>query len=112
MILAGDGTLDGQRVLSEEAVEAMKTPQSPETTGITSDSPYSFFTIRQDTLLEGQTVYGHQGTDEGIVCNVYAEPESELVIVVMTNGCKTTREDGIMRITRRLAAIAEAEYLQ
>ena len=90
----------------------MKTPQSPETTGITSDSPYSFFTIHQDTLLEGRTVYGHQGTDEGIVCNVYAEPESELVIVVMTNGCKTTREDGIMRITRRLAAIAEAEYLQ
>ena len=112
MLLAGDGTLDGQRVLSEEAIEAMKTPQSPETTGITSDSPYSFFTIHQDTLLEGRTVYGHQGTDEGIVCNVYAEPESELVIVVMTNGCKTTREDGIMRITRRLAAIAEAEYLQ
>ena len=111
-MLAGDGTLEGERVLSEAAVEAMRTPQSEETTGITASSPYSFFTIHQDTLLEGRTVYGHQGTDEGIGCNLYVEPESELVLAVMTNGCKTTREDGIMRITRRLAAIAEAEYLR
>ena len=111
IVLAGDGTLDGQRVLSEEAVAAMRQPQSLETTGITSDSPYTFFTIRQDTLFEGRTVYGHQGTDEGIVCNLYVEPETETVIVVMCNGCKTNRDDGIMRITRRLAAIAEEEFL-
>ena len=111
IVLAGDGTLDGQRVLSEEAVAAMRQPQSLETTGITSDSPYTFFTIRQDTLFEGRTVYGHQGTDEGIVCNLYVEPETETVIVVMCNGCKTNRDDGVMRITRRLAAIAEEEFL-
>ena len=45
----------------------------------------------------------------GVTCS---EPDSELVIVVMTNGCKTTREDGIMRITRRLAAIAEDVYIK
>lgn len=111
IVLCGDGTLDGERVLSEEAIAAMRQAQSEETTGITEDSPYSFFCIRQDTLLDGRTVYGHQGTDEGIVCNLYVEPESELVICVMTNGCNSTREDGIMRITRRLSAIAEAEYL-
>ncbi|MBP3426874.1 MAG: beta-lactamase family protein [Clostridia bacterium] len=111
IVLAGDGTLEGQRVLSEEAVAAMRQPQSLETTGITSDSPYTFFTIRQDTLFEGRTVYGHQGTDEGIVCNLYVEPETETVIVVMCNGCKTNRDDGVMRITRRLAAIAEEEFL-
>ncbi|MDO5299462.1 MAG: serine hydrolase domain-containing protein [Clostridia bacterium] len=111
IVLCGDGTLDGERVLSEEAIAAMRQAQSEESTGITEDSPYSFFCIRQDTLFDGRTVYGHQGTDEGIVCNLYVEPESELVICVMTNGCNSTREDGIMRITRRLAAIAEAEYL-
>lgn len=104
--LAGDGTVDGVRVLSEEAVRAMRQEQSEETTGITSDSPYTFFTIRQDTLIEGKRVYGHQGTDEGIVCNLYVEPESELVFAVMTNGCNSTRDDGIMRITRRLVALA------
>ncbi len=107
--LAGDGTVDGVRVLSEEAIAAMRQEQSDRTTGITDDSPYSFFTIRQDTLIEGKRVYGHQGTDEGIVCNLYVEPEDELVFVVMTNGCKTNRDDGIMRITRRLVELAYPE---
>ncbi|MBE5799792.1 MAG: beta-lactamase family protein [Clostridiales bacterium] len=110
--LCGDGTVDGIRVLSEEAVMAMRQEHSPDTDGITEDSPYTFFTIRQDTLFDGLRVYGHQGTDEGIVCNLYVEPENELVIAVMTNGCKSNRDDGIMRITRRLAAIAEDVYIR
>lgn len=109
--ICGDGTLDGVRVLSEEAIAMMRQEQSPETTGITGDTPYSFFTIRQDTLLDGRRVYGHQGTDEGIVCNLYVEPVSQTVFCVMTNGCKTTREDGIMRISRRLCAAAADVFL-
>lgn len=53
----------------------------------------------------------YQGTDEGIVCNLYVEPVSQTVFCVMTNGCKTTREDGIMRITRRLCAAAAEVFL-
>ena len=111
IVICGDGTIDGQRVLSEESIAMMRAEHSEATDGITSDSPYSFFTIRQDTLFEGRRVYGHQGTDEGVVCNLYVEPESELVMVVMTNGCRSGRDDGIMRITRRLAEIAEREYI-
>lgn len=110
--LCGDGTVDGVRVLSEEAIAAMRQEHSLETDGITAESPYTFFTIRQDTLFEGRRVYGHQGTDEGIVCNLYVEPQSGLVIVVMSNGCKTVRVDGIMRMTRRLAALAEEAYIK
>ena len=109
--LCGDGTVDGVRVLSEKAIAMMRQEQSVETTGITSDTPYSFFTIRKDSLLDGRRVYGHQGTDEGIVCNLYVEPVSQTVFCVMTNGCKTTREDGIMRITRRLCAAAAEVFL-
>lgn len=109
--LCTDGTVDGVRVLSPDAIAMMREPHSEQTDGITDDSPYSFFTIRQDTLFEGRTVYGHQGTDEGVVCNLYVEPESELVLVVMSNGCNTTRDDGIMRLTRRLAEIAETEFM-
>jgi len=109
--ICSDGTVDGVRVLSEESIAMMRAEHSEETDGITSDSPYSFFTIRQDTLLEGRRVYGHQGTDEGVVCNLYVEPESELVMVVMTNGCRSGRDDGVMRISRRLMEIAEKEYI-
>ena len=110
--LCGDGTVDGVRVLSEESLAMMRQEQSPETTGITSKSPYSFFTIRQDSLIEGKTVYGHQGTSDGIVCNLYYEPESEMVFVVMTNGCSTLRDRGIMSLTRRLVGIAEEANLR
>lgn len=109
--LCGDGSVDGVQVLSPNALDMMRTPNSPETTGITAKSPYSFFTIQQDTLLPGRTVYGHQGTDSGVVCNLYYEPESELVITVMSNGCSTVRDDGIMTLTRRLAAIAAQEWM-
>ena len=108
----GDGTVDGVRVLSPAALRAMRMPQSPETTGITEDSPYSFFCIRQDTVLTDRRVYGHQGTSEGIVCNLYFEPESQLVLCVMSNGCDTVRDDGVMTLTRRLASIAENVYLK
>ena len=109
--LCGDGTVDGVRVLSEEAVAMMRAPHSENTDGITEESPYSFFTIRQDTLFDGRTVYGHQGTDEGVVCNLYTEPESGLTIAVMVNGCQSKRVDGIMSITRSLAGIAWDEFV-
>ena len=109
--LCTDGTVDGVRLLSEESLAMMRQEQSEETTGITSKSPYSFFTIRQDTLFAGRRVYGHQGTSEGIICNLYYEPQSELTIVVVSNGCSTTRDDGIMRLTRRLAGYAEEAWL-
>ena len=105
--VCGDGTLDGRRVLSEEALMRMRQEQSPETTGITSKSPYSFFCIRQDGVLKNHRVYGHQGTSEGIVCNLYFEPETETVFCVMTNGCRTVRDQGVMSLTRRLCALAE-----
>lgn len=109
--LCTDGTVDGVRVLSEESLAMMRQEQSEETTGITEDSPYSFFTIRQDTLLEGRRVYGHQGTSEGIICNLYYEPVSGMTLAVVSNGCDTVRDDGIMRLTRRLAGIAQEEWL-
>ena len=109
--LCTDGTADGVRVLSEETLAMMRQEQSEETTGITHKSPYSFFTIRQDTLLTDRRVYGHQGTSEGIVCNLYYEPESQLTLVVVSNGCDTVRDDGIMRLTRRLAGYAEEAWL-
>lgn len=107
-----DGTVDGVRVLSGEALQRMRQAQSPETTGITERSPYSFFCIRQEGVFTGRTAYGHQGTNEGIVCNLYFEPISELVICVMTNGCRSARDNGVIRITHKLAEIAENAYIK
>lgn len=108
----GDGSVDGFKILSYPALLAMRQEQSPQTTGITEKSPYSFFCIRQDTVLTDRRVYGHQGTTEGIVCNLYFEPISQLVLCVMTNGCRSARDDGVISLTRRLASIAEEAFLK
>ena len=110
--LCGDGTVDGVRVLSEASIAMTRQEQSSEATGITKKSPYSFFVIRQDTLFEGRRVYGHQGTSNGIVCNLYVEPESGLTLVVMSNGCNAVRDRGIMSLTRRIAGIVEDAFLK
>lgn len=104
--LCGDGSVDGVRVIGEESIAMTREPNSEETTGITAESPYSCFCITRGNVIEGRTVYGHQGTDEGIVCNLYVEPESELVICVMINGCRARRVDGVMSVSRRLAQLA------
>ena len=109
--LCGDGMVDGVRVLSEEAIAMMRAEHGEDVDGITEESPYTFFTIRQDTLFDGRRVYGHQGTDEGVICNLYVEPESGLTIVVMSNGCQSKRVDGIVSITRNLAGIAWDEFV-
>ena len=110
--LCGDGTVGGVRVLSEASVAMTRQEQSLQTTGITAKSPYSFFVIRQDSLLAGRRVYGHQGTSEGIVCNLYVEPQSGLTMAVMSNGCNAVRDRGIMSLTRRLAGIVEEAFLK
>ena len=109
--LCGNGTVDGVRVLSEESIAMTRRPNNMEETGVTEKSPYSFFVIRQDGLLEGRTVYGHQGTSGGLIANLYMEPVSGLTMVVMSNGCSAVRDHGIMSLTRRLAGIVEDAYL-
>ncbi len=109
--ICGDGSVDGVQLISEDAIAMMREPNSKETTGITDETPYSFFCIRRDNVIEGHTVYGHQGTDEGIVCNLYFEPENELVVCVMINGCKAYRDDGVMSVSRRLTDIAWDEFV-
>ena len=112
IVACGDGTVDGIRVLSAEALSRMREPQSLQTTGITEKSPYSFFCIRQEGLLKDRVLYGHQGTNEGIVCNLYFEPESELVFCVMTNGCRSARDNGVVRLSRKLIELAASEFLK
>lgn len=95
MMMCNGGTLDGVQILKPETVELMK-----ET--VTADSPYGLCVERVHTLLEGRTVYGHQGMSEGVMCNLYWEPESDFVFAIITNGCVTTQTDHICKLTRRV----------
>lgn len=95
------GTVDGVRILQEETVTEMMADQQGKG-GITAESPYGLCINRNDTLIEGTMVYGHQGISDAIVANVYYEPESRFVFVMITNGCKSGMNNRVCAVSRKM----------
>ena len=94
-VLAGDGSLEGGQVLSEESVQMMRLEQNSLNLSVTGESPYGLFLEHNDDILKGKTVYGHQGLGSGAILNVYFEPESEFVFVLMSNGGSMVRQNRV-----------------
>ncbi len=103
MMLCAGGSLDGVTILQEDTVAEMMSSQEGKG-GIKVDSPYALCVHRITSLLKGRMVYGHQGQSAGIVCNVYWEPESELVFVLISNGSERILDDYIVMLSRRAFA--------
>lgn len=109
MMMAGRGELDGVRVLEEETVLAMEESQQGKP-GIDCESPYGLTVYRAEDLLEDRLVYGHQGIGSGMTCNLYYEPQSRFVFVLMNNGANTRQDHGIVKLARKTFALAWAEF--
>ncbi len=109
MMLCAGGTLDGVTILSEEAVAEMTSSQEGKG-GVTVDSPYALCVHRADSLLKERLVYGHQGQSEGIVCNLYWEPESQMVFALISNGSNRILDDYIVSLSRRAFSAVWREY--
>lgn len=103
MMLASGGSLDGVRILQEETVDAMMHT-------VTAASPYGLCVERVDTLVEGTRFYGHQGMSDGVLCNLYWEPQTQFVFALITNGSVTSMDDRIAKLTRRVFTQAWASY--
>lgn len=103
MLLCGGGTLDGVTILQPETVALMQADQNGQP-GITVSSPYGLCINRVDNLVEGRMLYGHQGISNGVVCNVYYDPETQFVFTLVTNGSSASMTDHICRISRRTFA--------
>jgi len=109
MMMAGRGEVDGVRVLKEESVLAMEENQQGKP-GIDCETPYGLTVYRAEDLLDGRIVYGHQGIGSGMICNLFYEPESRFVFALMTNGCNTRQDHGIVKLARKTFALTWAEY--
>jgi len=99
--LCGDGTVDGMQLLAPETVALMR--KDPSTVGVSvlCESPYGLFLERVDTLVEGRTLYGHQGMVAGVLCNVYFDPQTQFGFVMLTNGCNNVLDNHIGVLARR-----------
>lgn len=87
MMLSGEGTLDGIRILQDATVRAMRQDQRVlENSSVTGKSPYGLGLFRLEN--RGLTWYGHQGRWKGMVCDVFFERESHTAVVFIANGVR------------------------
>ena len=100
--LATDGSLDGHRLLSPQAVMLMREQQHLLGKSVTAPSPYGLFMERNTRLLPGKIVYGHQGMTGGANNNAYFEPESGFVFALTTNGGSQVRDHGTVVLAQNL----------
>lgn len=100
MLLCQGGTLDGVTILQPETVSLMMSDQNGQP-GITCSSPYGLCINRVSNLVKGRMIYGHQGMANGVVCNVYFDPETQFVFALVTNGSSDNMNDRICKVSRK-----------
>lgn len=109
MALCDGGTVDGVRLLQPETVAEMLSDQSGKG-GITASSPYGLCVNRNNTLVPGKMLYGHQGMSDGIAANVYFDPETRFVFTFISNGCNNNMDNRVCAVSRRLLTLMWEAY--
>ncbi|MCL1963450.1 MAG: beta-lactamase family protein, partial [Firmicutes bacterium] len=100
--LAGDGSVDGVRLLLPETVEMMRTRQD-HIGSVQCDAGRGLnLNIITDSLVRGRTLYGHQGKAYGMICAAYFDPADQTGVVLLTNGCDTSTVNSVARIARAM----------
>ena len=83
--LAGSGTAEEVFLLSPESVEEMRRDQALiPGSSVTGETPYGLCLYRHPA--GGKDWYGHQGRWEGLLVDVFFEPESGKTVVLVLNG--------------------------
>lgn len=96
MLMANDGTLDGVKILSKEAVDLMEKRYF-------STPTYDMgLSVRiYDDLIEGKTIYGHNGIAFGAITGLYYDPVEKTGVAVITNGCSAYADkNGFYKINK------------
>ena len=100
MLLENGGELDGMRILTEDTVQLMMTPQHLiEGSSVTGESPYGLCVTTVEGM-PGGTWYGHQGMWQGLTSNAYFQPDTGLCVAVIANGYNANKKDGVATIAR------------
>ena len=109
MLLCNGGFYDGVTLLQMETVEMMMDEQRGKG-GITANTPYGLCVHHETTLVDGKTLYGHQGLSNGILVNLYYDPETRFVFVFCSNGCHNRLDNRVGKLTRRVFSVIWKTY--
>ena len=85
-MLACGGIAGNVRLLSPQAAAEMRADQrTVRGTTVTVESPYGL-NIYRFTASDGRTWYGHQGRWQGLLADLFVEPDSHTAVVLVMNG--------------------------
>lgn len=104
ILLCNGGTYNGISLLQKETVDEMMEEQRGKG-GITAKTPYGLCIHHETTLVNGKTLYGHQGLSNGILINLYYDPETGFVFVFCSNGCHNRLDNRVGKLTRRIFTV-------
>lgn len=107
--LCEGGVVDGVRLLQPETIEQMMSDQQGQGS-VTANTPYGLCMHRVSTLLDDRMIYGHQGRANGTLCNLYFEPQSRLVFVMITNGSSVDQSNSVAHLSRAIFKEVWAVY--
>lgn len=95
IVLAGDGSVDGVRVLSEDAVNAMNKVYY-------ADASMDFdmglcVRVYNENFVEGRVIHGHAGQAFGCVNGLYYDPSDGTGVAICSVGCPASvnEENGV-----------------
>lgn len=109
MMMEQDGTLDGVTVLQPDTVAEMISSQKGKG-GITADSIYGLNVHRASDVINGVTLYGHQGLTDGVTADIYFEPVNHFVFCFISNGIDNTSRDSITLVARSLIRLCWQQF--
>ncbi|MBQ2756468.1 MAG: beta-lactamase family protein [Oscillospiraceae bacterium] len=96
-VMAGDGSVDGVSIISKERLDEMHTVYfTDEKTGVQRGLGVQAF----DNIIEGKTLWGHQGTAYGMISGLIYDRKEECGFVVLTNSCYAAKRKNVFEINR------------
>ncbi|MDR1599903.1 MAG: beta-lactamase family protein [Oscillospiraceae bacterium] len=106
VVLMGDGTYEGVRVLNASTVETIRAPQNTVGSVYIDTDRGLDLNIYADSIVKGRVMYGHQGKAYGAICAAYFDPTDQSGVVLLTNGCDDSTFNSVARIARAVISAA------
>ncbi len=87
------GKANGARIISRKSAASMQTARSAE-------EGYGLAIMTTDNLIAGKTLKGHTGVAYGLFSAMFFQPEEKFGIVVISNGCDPSYNNGFNSVIR------------
>lgn len=92
------------RIISKKSSKTMQTPLS-------ADENYGLALLKTAKLIEGEMLTGHTGSAYGLYSAMFFDPKEQFGIVVISNGCDPSYEEGYNAVIRQTVNILYEEWI-